>query len=161
MPFLHHYGYGGFFAGFGSASGPTNCWTTLIQLPDGGYGHDDGQIEPNGELIPQHTSDGILIYSMRFYSTGEFYMEFGDAGEKHIENADNTIVEFFVASSESVLLAWNETNLRYEGFDVNTASAIKAHLGEEVCMRALAVPIVLIHYDYGTMYTEGVNDVQV
>ncbi len=132
----------------------TNCWQPLIQLPDGGYGYDFGQ-DPSGVLVPASTSSGQKIYSFRFYSTGEFIMEFGDAGDEPIPNATQSIITFDLENVNNVLIQWNEINLRYEGNDISVATQLNDHIDEVICLGAIAVPKLLIYYDFATLDTKG------
>jgi len=138
----------------GGASGdviPTNCLTPLIQLLDGGYGKDDAQAEDNGTLVPEHTSDGQLIYTFSIYDTGEWILRLGVAGDEQSPNSEQGVLQFNIDNVDNVLLIWNEANKRYEGDDVNSANALIAQLGVDVCFRATVVPLLMVHYDYSTV----------
>ena len=129
----------------------TNCWTPLIQLADGGYGHDDAQAEDNGTLIPNTTSDGVLIYSFRFYDNGNWFLQFGADGKQQIPNASEGVLRFSLKNNEHILLAWNDVTLAYEGFDIDTATELKTMVGEEVCVVAAFVPTLLIYYNFAEL----------
>ena len=152
MPFVHKFGYGGPFSGFGSggSSTPTNCWNPLEVLTDGGYGYDSAQAS-SGNLDPSVTSDGQVIYSFRLYSTGEWILQLGVAGDEQSPNSVEGVIQFGISGTDNILLVWNESNLRYEGTDLGTATAVIAELGNKVCFAASIVPELLVHYDFKTL----------
>ena len=145
----------------GVASGgftATSCWTdgtttnVLKPLPDGGFGSDDAQTPSNG-IYPSVTSDLQHIFSLRFYDTGHvdeglWILQLGVAGDEISLGSTKGVLSFDVPSAENVLMVWNETNLRYEGHDTDTANVIASHVDEEVCFALYAVPRVLIYYDF-------------
>ena len=135
-----------------SAMTPTNCWSPLEVLTDGGYGYDSAQAAP-GNMNPSVTSDGQVIYSYRFYSTGEWYLELGVAGDEQSPNSVEGVMQFGIHNTENVLMVWNETNLRYEGDDLGTATAVIAELGNEVCFTASIVPELLLWINFETLET--------
>ena len=141
----------------GGGAVPTNCWTPLIQLTDGGYGKDSAQT-PTGVLVPEYTSGGTLIYSSRFYATGVFIHSFGDAGITQLfqDEAQTLPVNLliFEYGKYHIELIWNETNTRYEGTNPEAATAILENLGNNVCYSAIAIPGVLVWYDFATLEVE-------
>jgi len=148
-----NFGFNFGFLGGGGGINFTNCWTPLIALADGGYGHDDAQIEDNGTLTPNVTSNGVYVYSFRFYNTGEWYLQFGAAGNEQIPNSVQGILHFDISDADNVLLTWSVANSRYEGYDTGTASAVITEVGEEVCFRGVFVPELLIHYTFNKLET--------
>ena len=169
MPFLHHFGFGGMWTGFGGGSfKPTSCWTdgtttnVLKPLPDGGFGYDDAQTPSNG-IYPSATSELQHIYSLRFYVTGHadeglWILQLGVAGDEISLGSTKGVLSFGVSNAENVLMVWNETNLRYEGHDTGTADVVASHVDEEVCFALYAVPRVLIFYDFETLEVKGMED---
>jgi len=130
------------------ASIPTNCWTPLIQLLDGGYGMDEGQLEDNGTMFPAHTSGGLLIYSFRFYTTGEWILQFGVAGDEQMPNNQQGVIQFGLADTENILLIWDDTLNYYVGNDTGTATEVIKKVGQEVCFTATIIPDLLVQYTY-------------
>ena len=140
---------------------PTNCFNPLIQLTDGGYGYDTAQT-PSGTIEPTYTTDGTFIYSVRFYSTGEFIYQFGIAGDQQLfqDEAETLPVTLIIIKGkrENVEISWNETNLRYEGFNVDMATNAIELVGEEVCFAVVVIPRIIVWYDLATLEVE-VEDV--
>lgn len=133
--------------GYGYGTGlfeSTNCYPTLVQLTDGGYGYDEAQATP-GSITPDTTSDGTNIYSASIYSDGSFIMSFGVAGITQLTNTLLIIKDF---SNDHVELTWNSTNLRYEGTNLSLATTVIAQLGTKVCFADIAIPDLLIDLDF-------------
>jgi len=144
---------------------PTNCWTdgtstnVLKALPDGGFGNDDAQSPSNG-IDPNLTSDLQHVYSFRFYATGHvdeglWVLQLGIAGDEISALATKGVLNFDLTSAENVLMVWNETNLRYEGFDIGTADAVAEHVDMQMCFAMSITPHVLIKYYFASMLTDG------
>ena len=136
---------------------PTNCFNPLIQLTDGGYGYDTAQT-PSGTIEPTYTADGTFIYSVRFYATGEFIYQFGIAGDQQLfqDEAETLPVTLIIIKGkrENVEISWNETNLRYEGFNLEMATNAIESLGEEVCFTVVVVPRIIVWYDLAILEVE-------
>ncbi len=143
-----------YFSG-GRVIAPTNCWTPLIQLPDGGYGNDDAQTGDPGVIVPASTSDGVHIYSFRFYDTGEWILQFGNLGDEQLPNSTQGVIQFDIAETENILLTWSDANSRYEGMDLDSATAIIPLVGTEVCFAGGIVPSTIIWYDFLLLKVRG------
>ena len=139
--------HGGGTGSGGGSIAPTNCWEPLIQLTNGWYGNDDAQGE--GVINPNITSAGKHIYAMKFDTiSGDWIIQLGVAGNEQADNVDEIVLAF---SAGNVLLAWNGVNLRYEGNNQELAVALIEDVGTDVCIGAVAVPEMVIHYTFETL----------
>lgn len=141
-------GQNGSLLGIGGIS-YTNCYPSLTQLTDGGYGLDAAQVI-SGLLLPDTTADGTLIYSASFYSNGDFIMSFGALGNEQLTNVLQIIKEF---NEGHIELFWNATNNRYEGTNLTLATELILLLGTEVCFADIAIPDLLIDIDFFELET--------
>ncbi len=151
MRFGFGFGFGG-----GEAFTLTNCYPSLTQLTDGGYGYDLAQVI-TGALNPDTTANGIPIYSASFYDNGDFFMSFGVAGTTQLfadveeTNEIKLIIKSF--GSKNVELYWSTTNLRYEGINIELATATALRIGTKVCFGDIAIPDKLIDIDFAELET--------
>ena len=149
MRFGFKFGFGG-----GEEFTLTNCYPSLTQLTDGGYGYDLAQVI-TGALTPDTTANGIPIYSASFYDNGDFFMSFGVAGTTQLfadieeTNEIKLIIKSF--GTEHVELHWNTTNLRYEGINTTLATATALRVGTKVCFGDIVIPDKLIDIDFGIL----------
>ena len=117
----------------------TNCLIPLIQLTDGWYGFDTAQT-PTGVIDPTHTESLLLRYSIKFDAiSGDWIVQFGDAGNEKSESVDNGVIEFDIDGADDILLTWSEVNLRYEGNDLTTAGVVADEIGSEVCFATVFI----------------------
>ncbi len=109
-----------------------------------------------GEVIPTHTAGGVLVYS--FYwdiTTGQFIMQFGDAGDEKLENT----MQILAVGKQKLVLIYDEVEQYYTATDKEVSDGITAAVGEVVCFMFYVVPDLMIHYKYLELQMEGVTDV--
>ena len=127
---------------------PNICITEVKQ-----FGTEYGSSEPATEIEPTHTADGVLIYSFRAdTSDGSCEMRFGDSGDEQLTNTETLIYEYGTTSFQ---MEWDDTAKLYSGVDMSAAEALAAEVGNKVCFTLLAMPVLLIHYDFATIKAEA------
>ncbi len=120
----------------------THCFTPLEQTGD----------LLHGTLIPGTTSDGTVIYAHTLnVATGEIIFKFGVAGDEQLVNNVQIIYKY---DSDNAELFWDDTLKYYIGVNVELAQSMQLEVGEDVCFAALAIPLLLVHYDYAAVEVE-------
>jgi len=114
-------------------------------------------VTKNGDLVggvptPDTTAGGTQIYGVTFnVVTGEIIARFGAAGNEQLDNTMQLYYRF--DGVDNVELFWDDVNLYYVGINLTIATYLDSEVGNTVCFLALAIPDLLIHYDF-TMEVE-------
>ena len=149
-------------AGGGGGATATNCML-LTQHPTNpnviGYSSDflNGGAEEYGNMIPNTTSDGTLIYSYEIdHSTGLFVLKFGEDSVTKIPNVNDAVLYHNADGAEgNMLFVWDDINKWYSATDLEKATAMKAYIDTVICLEAYAIPIILVWYDFSAVEVGG------
>lgn len=134
--------------GFSGGSGVVNiCFTTLQQ--SGNY--IGTTVTPPDNVHPAYTADGVLIYEIRVYDDGLIELKFGDTGTDELTNTKIILIEY---NNVTVGIEWDATMNSYRGSDIAMYDTMAPYVGNKVCFHLLAVPDLLIHYDFSAIKTE-------
>ncbi len=105
-----------------------------------------------GEVVPEYTAGGILIYSLYWdTTTGKFIMQFGDAGNEKLPNT----VQILAEGTNKLVLQYDEVEQYYTTTDKDVADSIITPVGDVLCFMFYVVPDLMIHYKYIELQREG------
>jgi hypothetical protein len=153
----------GFHSGFGLAYGALGTFPTygfyveglkhnMCLTPVGRLGDIYGNpVGGDGALTPSHTSGGQKITIETDTASGLVVTKLGDAGDEQIPGCSQVITEF---ESDTIVLDWNSTELRYETNNVGIATAIEGAYGTNVCFALYAISDLVIHYNFAELKRE-------
>ncbi len=109
-----------------------------------------------GSINPTIASDGTEIYS--FYwdiSTGKFIMQFGTSGDTQLDNNSMIIDD----SGLGLSLMWDDLEKYYTDTDKDASDTISSTIGEKECFLLIAIPRLLIHYDFSEIVDENIGNI--
>ncbi len=153
MPFVHKYGFGGFFSGFGSGAGSTNVCLSTVGVSSTVIGFHTGL--GIGSADPTHTAGGILLYGCTWdypTVTGKFSIKWGVGGDEQLTDVDR-ILMISKTGIEVGIAVWNDTDKAYIMNNIENAQqlndAYDAGELEPFCftMLVLPSPFILITYN--------------